>query len=112
MQDTAKSLPIKANTKHEIVEIIQANRERFAEFGVSEIGLFGSFVREEANEESDIDLLVNLSNHGYENFCQLIDFTQSLFEGRKVDLITEDSINEINGIYICKEVEYVVKNER
>lgn len=110
MENTVKVLPVTVETKQEVIQVIKDNLDRFAEFGVSEVGLFGSFVREEATSQSDIDLLVNLHNHDYSNYCKLIDFAQSLFKNRKVDMITENSINEINGIYICKEVEYVNRN--
>lgn len=97
---------MKVQSKQEVIKTIQNNLDKFAEFGVSKIGLFGSFVREEATNNSDVDLLVAIDNYNYSNFCKLISFTESLF-GRKVDILTEDSINEISGIYICQEVEYV-----
>lgn len=99
--------PVVVNTKAEVIQVLKDNLDNFQLFGVSEVGLFGSFVREEATEDSDVDLLVNLGNPDYFNFCDLIDFANSLFENRDVDVIAEGGINEINGIYICKEVEYV-----
>lgn len=94
-------------TKQEVIDIIRNNLNNFASFGVIEIGLFGSFVREEQTENSDIDLLVNLQNNNWDNFCNLIDFTENLFVGRKVDIIAENSINGYEGVNICREVEYV-----
>lgn len=99
--------PTKVNTKQEVIQVIKDNLDNFAEFGVSEIGLFGSFVREEATPKSDVDLLVKINNHDFDNFCRLEDFANNLFEDRTTDIITENNINEINGIYICREVEYV-----
>lgn len=100
---------MRVETKQEVIELIRNNRECFARFGVSEVGLFGSFVREEQTEESDVDLLVNLSDRSLENFCNLLDFSESLFE-RSVDIISENSITPINGRVICREVEYVYAN--
>jgi predicted nucleotidyltransferase len=95
------------STKQEVINILKANKNNFARFGVKEIGLFGSFVREEQTETSDVDLLVNLQNYNWDNYCQLLYFTEALFVGRKVDLITEDSIKGYGGVNICREVEYV-----
>lgn len=95
------------STKQEVMNILKANKNNFAKFGVREIGLFGSFVREEQTETSDVDLLVNLRNYNWDNYCQLLYFTEALFIGRKVDIITEDSIKGYEGVNICREVEYV-----
>ncbi|MEO0012444.1 MAG: hypothetical protein RLZZ535_833 [Cyanobacteriota bacterium] len=108
-----KQPPYKVSTKEEVIEVIRNNLDKFAEFGVMEVGLFGSFVRSEATPESDVDLLVNLKCPDEEfysdNYFKLLDLTDNLFENRKVDLMTENTINEINGIYICREVEYVTE---
>lgn len=112
-----KQPPYKVETKQDVIEVIRNNLDKFAEFGVTEVGLFGSFVREEATPESDIDLLVDLKHPDNdphyviysENYFKLLDFTANLFENRKVDVIAESTINEVNGIYICREVEYIGK---
>ena len=95
------------STKQEVMDILKDNLDKFASFGVTEIGLFGSFVREEQTEDSDIDLLVNLQNNSWDNFCNLLDFTETLFKGRKVDIIPESTIHGYEGVNICREVEYV-----
>jgi predicted nucleotidyltransferase len=44
-------------TREEILKILRDNKERFAEkYGVTKLGLFGSFARNEATEESDVDV--------------------------------------------------------
>ncbi|MFA6196409.1 MAG: nucleotidyltransferase domain-containing protein [Sulfurimonas sp.] len=49
---------IKKNT---IINYLQTHKDEFKEkFQVEQIGLFGSFARDEANEESDIDIFVNM----------------------------------------------------
>lgn len=64
------------------------------EFSIEEIGLFGSYVRNEATEDSDIDILVKMEfkKGMYHNFCRLHEFLESLF-GRKVDLIEKGTFN-------------------
>jgi predicted nucleotidyltransferase len=57
--------PVVVRTKAEVMQVIKNNLDNFKLFGVSEIGLFGSFVREEATDQSDVDLLVNLQEYDY-----------------------------------------------
>jgi uncharacterized protein len=108
--DIPKVTPVEVRTKAEVMQVIRNNLDNFKLFGVEEVGLFGSFVRSEATEESDVDLLVNLTESSYTNLCRLYDFAESLFINRTVDIISERSITVNNGIYICREVEYVTKS--
>ncbi|MCL2005316.1 MAG: nucleotidyltransferase domain-containing protein [Planctomycetaceae bacterium] len=51
-------------TREDILQFLRNNKERFAEqYGVTKIGLFGSFARNEANEESDVDVCVEMPPH-------------------------------------------------
>ncbi len=59
-----------------------------SEFGVKEIGLFGSFAKNQANDQSDIDLLVTLENPGFLKFVHLVDFLEEKLAG-KVDITTK-----------------------
>ena len=56
-------------------------------FGVNRVALFGSFARGEANEASDIDIVVSLSKPLGFAFIQLADYLEEKL-GRKVDLVT------------------------
>jgi predicted nucleotidyltransferase len=48
-------------TREEILQVLRDNKERFAEkYGVTKLGLFGSFARDEATEESDVDVCVEM----------------------------------------------------
>ncbi|MDR0327730.1 MAG: nucleotidyltransferase domain-containing protein [Planctomycetaceae bacterium] len=50
-------------TREDILQILRNNKERFAEkYGVTKLGLFGSFARNEATEESDVDVCVELTD--------------------------------------------------
>ncbi|MEY3249245.1 MAG: polymerase beta, Nucleotidyltransferase [Bacteroidota bacterium] len=41
-----------------IEEQIRQNAHRFVHLGISKIGLFGSYIHQEENEKSDIDILM------------------------------------------------------
>lgn len=62
-------------------------------YSVSTISVFGSTVRGESTPESDIDLLVSFSQPI--SFLQLVALERELTEalGRKVDLLTENSLS-------------------
>jgi predicted nucleotidyltransferase len=50
-------------TREDILKILRDNKERFAEkYGVTKLGLFGSFARNEATEESDVDVCFDTTN--------------------------------------------------
>jgi len=48
--------------KDEIVKKLEAHREELRKMGVTYLALFGSVVRDEAREGSDIDLLVEFGS--------------------------------------------------
>ena len=51
-------------TREDILQFLRDNKERFADqYGVTKIGLFGSFARNEATEESDVDVCVEMPPH-------------------------------------------------
>jgi len=61
--------------------------------GVNKISIFGSFARNQAGKNSDIDILVNFSRKmSYFEFVNIEDRLSNLI-GRKVDLLTEKSIS-------------------
>ena len=95
--------------KDEILSLIQKNRKEIEAFGVKRLGLFGSFVREEQNEGSDIDLLVEFDPHKktFDNFIHLSFFLEELLKYH-VELVTPESMSPYIKPYITKEVEYVV----
>ena len=93
--------------KQNILLELSNQRHRLAEFGVEQIGLFGSFVRGEASPESDIDLLVEMSKNRktFRNFMALNYYLEELF-GRRVELVTKQSLSPYIGPHILRTVEY------
>lgn len=78
------------------------------QFGVTKIGLFGSFARGEQTRTSDVDVLVDFAQ-GYatlHNFIGLSDYLEALFK-RKVDLLTEGGIDKYIRPYIEAEVIWI-----
>ena len=98
----------RVQTKKSIVSLVQANRDRIKAFGVDQFGLFGSFVRGQQNENSDVDVLVSFKPNckTFDNFMHLAFFLEDLL-GRRVELLTTESLSPYVGPHILKEVEYV-----
>lgn len=64
------------------------------EFNVIRIGLFGSYVQNKANENSDIDLIIEFNQPIGLKFIQLCDYLEKLFN-KKVDIITPEGLMNI-----------------
>ena len=79
--------------KEYILNKLKENKEVLKEFGVINIGLFGSYVVGTATEESDIDILVEMEDTGrmYFRMGKVEYFLEDMFN-KKIDLIriTED----------------------
>ncbi|MCH8980589.1 nucleotidyltransferase family protein, partial [candidate division KSB1 bacterium] len=82
------------NSKKDVLSIIQQNRKSIKTLGVKKLGLFGSFVREEQNKNSDIDLMVEFDKgkKTFDNFMQLSFLLEDLL-GKKIELVTTDSMS-------------------
>jgi predicted nucleotidyltransferase len=82
-------------TQNEILDVLKKQKAILHEkFHVKEIGLFGSFARGEATEQSDIDFLVVI-DAPLEIYRQskeaLHDYLKNIF-GREVDLANPNSL--------------------
>lgn len=82
--------------KEEILDIIKLKKAEFsAKFGVQDIALFGSYVTERENPDSDIDIMISLKE-GFTTFDNFMGVKISLEEvlKRKVDLVIKNSIRK------------------
>ncbi len=91
--------------KEAVVKKLRENKNRLKSFGVKRIGIFGSVVRGEVKEESDIDFVVEFEKGKatFKNFCGLVDFLEELF-GREVDILTPDGIETIRIKHVKEEI--------
>jgi predicted nucleotidyltransferase len=94
--------------KKALLLLIAAHKDSIRSFGVSEIGFFGSFVRNEMNENSDVDFLVDFhpEKKTYNNFIHLAYFLENLC-GRRVELVTRKGLSKYIGPKILDTTEYV-----
>ena len=79
-------------------------KELMEQYGVKEIGIFGSYVRGEANQDSDVDILVEFEKPiGFFKFLELEEYLSNLI-GIKVDLVSKKALKPHIGKYILEEV--------
>lgn len=92
--------------KSDIVILIQKNLPYLSkEFNVSKIGLFGSYAKENPNENSDIDIIARFNQPPGLKFIEFTEYLEKLF-GQKVDVLTEEGIKGIRN----KEIAQNIKN--
>ncbi|MBI5039315.1 MAG: nucleotidyltransferase family protein [Nitrospirae bacterium] len=90
--------------KQQISEHKEILKEKFA---VKEIGIFGSYVRGEYEETSDLDILVEFSKPiDFFKFLDLEEYLERLLDV-KVDLVMKKVLKPAIGRYILDEVVYV-----
>ncbi len=105
---------MKTQNRESILRIIKKEspflRERF---GVVRLALFGSFARDEAEKDSDIDILVSLEKPLGFAFIQLAEYLEEKL-GRKVDLITTSTLElglaDPRRAYIAKDIQESLVN--
>jgi predicted nucleotidyltransferase len=97
-----------AQTKEHLLTLLQEHQHHIRVFGVRRLGLFGSFAREHQGCESDVDMLVEFEPgcKTFDAFMQLAFFLEALF-GRRVELVTPESLSPYIGPHILREIEYV-----
>ncbi|MBC7319893.1 nucleotidyltransferase family protein [bacterium] len=79
-------------------------KELKIKYGVKEIGIFGSYVRNEQGQSSDIDILVEFEKTpSLLEFINLENYLSDIL-GIKVDLVMKDSLKPNIGRHILEEV--------
>ena len=94
-----------------LTDITESLREQLPDlrtrFGIDELGVFGSYVRGEQTEESDLDVLVTFSRTptliGLSALKHHLEDTLNM----KVDVVLRDSMKQYVAPYILQEVQYL-----
>jgi len=95
---------MKPLSKEEIFKLLKQNKTKLKNHGVKRIGLFGSVIRGEHTNESDVDFIVEFDEGKkiYDNFIELVFLLEGLLQ-RKIDLLTIDALNPYMKPKILKE---------
>ena len=87
-----------------IIAQLEERKNDLKKFGVTKIGLFGSYLHGKQKRGSDIDLLVTLDKDGYKTYIDLWTYLDKTFK-KKVDLVIEKNLYE-RIKYVTKEAQY------
>lgn len=88
----------------EIKEILAKHKNKLHEkYSVIELGIFGSYVREEQKETSDVDILIEFEKPV--SLLQIVSLENYLSDilGLKVDVVPQKNIRKELKDYILKE---------
>ncbi|MDB4951567.1 MAG: hypothetical protein JWM27_4216 [Gemmatimonadetes bacterium] len=98
-----------AQTRTDVLERLDQSEAEIRSFGVRRLALFGSFARDEARPNSDVDLLVEFApgQKTFDRFSGLFDLLEDRL-GRRVELVTMEALSPYIGPYILAEAEDVV----
>ena len=94
-------------TLAELQRILRQHQAYLAhEYGVSIVGVFGSYVRNEQRPDSDIDILIELHRPSKISLIGLVELEHYLTEllGVKVDLVIKTNLKRRIGEHILREL--------
>lgn len=92
-----------------VLRAIRDNIDSVRALGVEHLRLFGSVSAGAAGERSDIDFLVDFrtGEKNFDNYMDLKILLEDLFPGRRIDLITTESLHPRLRPGVIAQAEYV-----
>jgi len=93
-----------------IKELLKLNNTRLKKkYNLNEIGIFGSVVRGEDTDLSDVDILIDYDKNKGMTLFDLIRLEDelSVLIGSKVEIALKNKLKPVIGKYILKEVIYI-----
>jgi predicted nucleotidyltransferase len=96
-------------TKENILNTLKSNKFELSKLGIRNVGLFGSYIRNEQSSESDIDLLIDFEpeKENFDNYMAVYDLFEKIFKNEKVEVVTKNGLSPYIGPKILDEVQYV-----
>ena len=91
----------------EIITFLKTNKNELENFGISKIGLFGSYSKNKESQNSDIDILVEFKKgrKTFDNYMDLKFYLEDTLR-KKVDLVMDQNIKEELKSEILRSVRY------
>ena len=96
-------------SKEYILNTLKSSKPELYKFGIKDIGLFGSYARNDQSEKSDIDILIDFDPEmeSYDNYMAVYDIFESIFKNERIEIVTKNGLSPYIGPKILKEVMYV-----
>ena len=103
------SKELNMTTKDYIISAIKTNRQKLNRLGIRNVGLFGSYSRDEQSVKSDIDILIDFKPEmeNFDNYMAVYDIFEQIFKNEKVEIVTINGLSPYIGPKILNEVVYV-----
>ena len=101
---------IKNKSIDEMRGILKQHKKELKEkFGVREIGMFGSYIRGDQKEDSNIDIVVEFQPDAEMDLIKFVELEEYLSDllGTKVDLVMKSALKPRIGKRVLKEVVYI-----
>ena len=92
-----------------IKKVLQEEKKEILKLGIKNIGIFGSYIRNEANDNSDVDILIDITPDSSLTLFSLIDLELRISEklNKKIDIVIKSDLKPNIGKKILSEVVYV-----
>lgn len=96
-------------TKENILSILKKHKPELSKFGVSNIGLFGSYLHGKQTSKSDIDLLIDFEpgEENFDNYMAVYNIFENLFKNETVEIVTQNGLSKHIGPKILNNIIYV-----
>lgn len=96
-------------TQTNILKALKTHKQKLSNLGVSNLGLFGSYTRNEQSNKSDIDILIDFEpdKETFDNYMAVYDLLESIFQNEKIEVVTKNGLSPYIGSKILNEVKYV-----
>lgn len=96
-------------TREHILSVLKNHKPELSKLGVSNVGLFGSYLRNEQSPMSDIDLLIDFEpeKENFDNYMAVYDVFENMFKGEKIEVVTKNGLSKHIGPKILKDIVYV-----
>lgn len=98
---------MEGTNENQVIQKLKPELNRLkSNFFVNKIALFGSVTRDDFNDQSDIDMLIDFDSEDFELYLKLIEELESILS-RKVDLVTFRSLKPRQFKYLENKLIYV-----
>ena len=92
---TQATITKRADTRAEVIAILEANADAIRGFGATALYLFGSAARDEMGPDSDVDMFVEYQSGGRFSYFDLFELESHVARllGRDVDMLTRPGLH-------------------
>ena len=96
------------NTRAEVLKRLEDRRAELRDLGLSRLRLFGSFARDKATADSDVDLLAEFEpgRKNFDGYMALVDLLETALN-RRVEVVTPEGLSVHIGTKILREAQDV-----